>query len=175
MLLDGVPLDEIDLRSWRRQIGYVPQELILLHDSVYANVALGNPGIGKSDVRRALEIAGAWAFVDALPNGMMTTVGQAGAKLSGGQRQRIALARALASRPKLLILDEVTSALDPKTEQEICDNIRSMAHDTTILAITHRPTYLEIADRIYQVDDHTVMEVRAELAGRLSRPAWALG
>jgi ATP-binding cassette subfamily C protein len=174
VLLDGVPLDEIDVRSWRRLIGYVPQELILLHDSVYANVALGNPGIGKSDVRKALRIAGAWGFVEGLPDGMMTPVGQAGAKLSGGQRQRIALARALASRPKLLILDEVTSALDPKTEQEICDNIRNMADETTILAITHRPTFLEIADRIYQVDDRTVTEVRAELAGRLSRPALAL-
>jgi ATP-binding cassette subfamily C protein len=161
VLLDGVPLDEIDLKSWRRLIGYVPQELILLHDSVYANVALGNPGIGKADARRALQIAGAWGFVEGLPQGMMTTVGQAGAKLSGGQRQRIALARALASKPKLLVLDEVTSALDPKTEQEICDNIRNMAEETTILAITHRPTFLEIADRIYRVDHQTVTEVAA--------------
>jgi ATP-binding cassette subfamily C protein len=152
VLLDGVPLDEIDLQTWRRLIGYVPQELILLHDSVYANVALGNPGIRKADARRGLEIAGAWSFVEGLPEGMMTTVGQGGAKLSGGQRQRIALARALASRPKLLVLDEVTSALDPKTEQEICDKIRTMAEETTILAITHRPTFLEIADRIYRVD-----------------------
>jgi ATP-binding cassette subfamily C protein len=161
VLLDGVPLDEIDLRSWRGLIGYVPQELILLHDSVYANVALGNPGIDKADVRRALEIAGAWSFVKGLPNRMMTTVGQSGAKLSGGQRQRIALARALASKPKLLVLDEVTSALDPKTEQEICDNIRNMAEETTILAITHRPTFLEIADRIYRVDHQTVSEIAA--------------
>jgi len=161
VLLDGVPLDEIDVRSWRRLVGYVPQELILLHDSVYANVALGNSGIRKSDVRRALEIAGAWSFVEGLPDGMMTTVGQAGAKLSGGQRQRIALARALATKPKLLILDEVTSALDPKTEQEICENIRNMAEETTILAITHRPTFLEIADRIYRVDRQTVTEIAA--------------
>jgi ATP-binding cassette subfamily C protein len=173
--LDGVPLDEIDLRSWRRLIGYVPQELILLHDSVYANVALGNPGISKTDVRRALEIAGAWGFVEGLPNGMLTTVGQSGAKLSGGQRQRIALARALASRPKLLVLDEVTSALDPKTEQEICQNIRNMAEETTILAITHRPTFLEIADRIYRVDHQTAVEVRAERADQETRPARALG
>jgi len=175
VLLDGVPLDEIDLRSWRRLIGYVPQELILLHDSVYANVALGNSGIAKSDVRRALEIAGAWSFVKGLPEGMMTTVGQSGAKLSGGQRQRIALARALASRPKLLVLDEVTSALDPKTEQEICENIRNMAEETTILAITHRPTFLDIADRIYRVDHQTAVEVRAERADQETRPARALG
>jgi ATP-binding cassette subfamily C protein len=159
VLLDGVPLDEIDVRSWRHLIGYVPQELILLHDSVYANVGLGNPGIGKAEVRRALEIAGAWGFVKALPDSIMTTVGQSGAKLSGGQRQRIALARALASKPKLLVLDEVTSALDPKTEQEICENIRNMADDVTILAITHRPAFLEIADRIYRVNHHTVTDV----------------
>jgi ATP-binding cassette subfamily C protein len=159
--VDGVPLDEIDLKSWRRLIGYVPQELLLLHDSVYANVAMGKPDVSKADVRVALQTAGAWQFVEALPAGMKTTVGQGGAKLSGGQRQRIALARALVSRPKLLILDEVTSALDPKTEQEICDNIRSMAENTTILAITHRPTFLEIADHIYQVDHQTATEVAA--------------
>jgi ATP-binding cassette subfamily C protein len=174
VLLDGVPLDEIDLKSWRRLIGYVPQELILLHDSVYANVTLGNPGIGKVDARRALQIAGAWGFVEGLPQGMMTVVGQAGAKLSGGQRQRIALARALASKPKLLVLDEVTSALDPKTEQEICDNIRNMAEETTILAITHRPTFLEIADRIYQVDHQTVTEVKTSSGERSTGRVLAL-
>jgi ATP-binding cassette subfamily C protein len=117
--------------------------------------------VSKADVRLALETAGAWQFVETLPSRMMTTVGQSGAKLSGGQRQRIALARALVSRPKLLILDEVTSALDPKTEREICDNIRNMAEETTILAITHRPTFLEIADHIYQVDHQTATEVAA--------------
>jgi ATP-binding cassette subfamily C protein len=166
--VDGVPLDEIDLKSWRRLIGYVPQELLLLHDSVFANVAMGKPDVSKADVRVALQTAGAWQFVEALPARMMTTVGQGGAKLSGGQRQRIALARALVSKPKLLILDEVTSALDPKTEQEICDNIRSMAEDTTILAITHRPTFLEIADHIYQVDHQTATEVAATHGERSS-------
>ena len=175
VLIDGVSLDEIDLRSWRRLVGYVPQELILLHDTVYANVALGNSGLGEAEVRAALETAGAWPFVDALPERMMTTVGQSGAKLSGGQRQRIALARALVSKPRLLILDEVTSALDPETEREICANIRNMADDTTILAITHRPAFLEIADRIYQVDDQTVADARAPRADLSSRPARALG
>jgi ATP-binding cassette, subfamily C, bacterial len=103
-----------------------------------------------------------------LPERMLTTVGQGGAKLSGGQRQRIALARALASRPKLLVLDEVTSALDPKTEQEICDNIRNMAEETAILAITHRPTFLEIADRIYRVDHQTVTEMTATHGERVT-------
>lgn len=175
VLIDDVSLDEIDLKSWRRLIGYVPQDLILLHDSVYANVALGNPGLGEADVRTALETAGAWPFVEALPERLMTTVGQSGAKLSGGQRQRIALARALVSKPRLLILDEVTSALDPATEREICANIRNMANDTTVLAITHRPAFLEIADRIYRVQDQTVLDARAKPADRSPRPARALG
>jgi len=153
VLLDGVPLKEIDLQSWRRLVGYVPQELVLFHDSIYANVALGDRRIGADEVREALELAGAWEFVCGLPEGMMTEVGESGAKLSGGQRQRIALARALVGKPRLLILDEVTSALDPDTEWQICRGIRDLAADMGVLAITHRPAFLEIADVIYRIDD----------------------
>jgi ATP-binding cassette subfamily C protein len=161
VLLDGLSLDEIDLRSWRRSVGYVPQELVLFHDSIGANVALGDSSIGEAEVRRALELAGAWEFVQALPEGMWTGVGPGGARLSGGQRQRIALARALFGSPKLLILDEATSALDPETERQICANVRQLAGQTTVLAITHRPALLEIADRRYRVEDGRVEELSA--------------
>src|SRR3546814_15633933 len=87
---------------------------------------------------------------------MHSGVGEKGAKLSGGQRQRIALARALAGRPKLLILDEVTSALDPQTERDICRNIDTLRHDMTVLAITHREAWTENAERPYLVEDGTV-------------------
>jgi ATP-binding cassette subfamily C protein len=156
--LDDVPLQEIDLESWRRLVGYVPQELVLFHDSIFANVSLGDKQIGESEVRRSLELAGAWEFVRSLPDGLKTVVGEGGAKLSGGQRQRIAIARALVAQPKLLILDEVTSALDPETERQICHNIRSLAGQTTILAITHRPAFVEIADVVYRVYDGQVVE-----------------
>jgi ATP-binding cassette subfamily C protein len=159
VLLDGVPLAEINVHSWRGLVGYVPQELALFHDTVFANVALGDPRIHKSDVRGALQLAGAWEFVDALPEGMMTQVGEAGAKLSGGQRQRIALARALVSKPRLLILDEVTSALDPETEWQIVQGIRALANTMAVLAITHRPAFLEVADRLYRVADGRVIEI----------------
>jgi ATP-binding cassette subfamily C protein len=159
--LDGVPLDEIDLRSWRRSVGYVPQELVLFHDSICANVALGDPSVGEAEVRRALQLAGAWEFVQALPEGLWTGVGPGGARLSGGQRQRIALARALVGSPKLVILDEATSALDPETERQICANVRQLAGQTTVLAITHRPALLEIADRRYRVEDGRVEELSA--------------
>jgi ATP-binding cassette subfamily C protein len=158
VLLDGVPLREIDLASWRSLVGYVPQELVLFHDSIFANVALGDPRIGEGEVQHALEVAGAWDFVRKLPQGMRTHAGESGAKLSGGERQRVALARALVSRPRLLILDEVTSALDPDTEWQICRGIRALAGEMAVLAITHRPAFLEIADRVYRIEDGRAIE-----------------
>jgi ATP-binding cassette, subfamily C, bacterial len=161
VLLDDVPLREIDLVSWRSLVGYVPQELVLFHDSIFANVALGDRRIGEAEVRHALEMAGAWEFVGRLPEGLMTHVGESGAKLSGGQRQRIALARALVARPRLLILDEVTSALDPETEWQICRGIRELAGEMAVLAITHRPAFLEIADVIYRIEAGRALETSA--------------
>jgi ATP-binding cassette, subfamily C, bacterial len=169
VLVDGRPLSDIDLQAWRGMIGYVPQELVLFHDSVLANVTLGDPRLGEAEARAALEAAGAWDFVAALPEGVHSVVGEKGAKLSGGQRQRVALARALAGRPKLLILDEVTSALDPRTERDICRNIDALGRDMTILAITHREAWTEIADRTYRVEDGMVELVKDGRA--MKRPA----
>ena len=148
ILIDGVPLPEIDVRSWRRSIGYVPQELILLHDSILANITLGDSSIGEKRVLEALRVAGAGDFIARLPDGLNTEVGEKGARFSGGQRQRIAIARALVHRPKLLILDEVTSALDAATEREICENIREIARNVTVLAISHRQAWVEVADSV---------------------------
>ena len=158
--IDDKPLQEIDLAHWRRMIGYVPQDLVLFHDTLHANITLGDPDIDDEIVHQALETAGAWDFINAMPDGIMSIAGQQGTKLSGGQRQRIAIARALVLNPKLLILDEVTSALDNKTEREICENIRSLSSDITIFAITHRPALLEIADRIYAITDGSIDEAR---------------
>ena len=156
ILIDGMPLTGIDLQAWRDRVGYVPQDLILFHDTVLSNVTLGDPRLGEEEAKQALKAAGAWDFVSALPEGLQSMVGEKGAKLSGGQRQRIALARALAGKPKLLILDEVTSALDPRTERDICRNIDALSNDMTILAITHREAWTEIADRTYRLDQGVV-------------------
>jgi ATP-binding cassette subfamily C protein len=135
LLVDGVPLMEFDMHSWRRTLGYVPQETILLHDSVFNNVTLWDPGISKADVISALRNAGAWAFVEKLSGGIHNIVGERGGKLSGGQRQRIMIARALVHNPRLLIMDEATTALDPQSEAAICETLRKLQGAHTILAI----------------------------------------
>ena len=164
VLIDGRPLQQFSLRAWRGMIGYVPQELVLFHDTIFANIALGDTAIGNDEVRAALEAAGALAWVDSLTEGVLTEVGEKGAKVSGGQRQRIALARAIVKRPRILILDEVTSALDPETERAIVENIRAVSGDTTVLAITHRAAFLDIADRVYELADGQVASTRRPVA-----------
>ncbi|MDE2059488.1 MAG: ATP-binding cassette domain-containing protein [candidate division NC10 bacterium] len=149
--IDNLSLDTVDLRQWRRMIGYVPQETFLFHDTVLRNVTLGDPELSEADAEAALRAAGAWDFVMARPSGIYSSVGERGSTLSGGQRQRIAIARALAHRPKLLILDEVTSALDPETEAEICQTLRGLLDRLTILAISHQPAVVESADRVYRI------------------------
>jgi ATP-binding cassette, subfamily C, bacterial len=149
--IDGTPLETLDLRAWRRLIGYVPQDTVLLHDSILHNVTLGDPALTAEDAERALRAAGIWEFVASLPQGLHTLVGERGGKLSGGQRQRVAIARALVTRPRLLILDEATSALDPASEQEVCQTLAGLKGELTILAISHDSALVEIADRVYQL------------------------
>ncbi|MGB5146083.1 MAG: ABC transporter ATP-binding protein [Porticoccaceae bacterium] len=151
IFVDGVAMGELDLRAWRSLIGYVPQDTVLLHDSVFHNVTLGDTALTPVDAENALRAAGIWDFVAALPEGMNTLVGERGGKLSGGQRQRVAIARALVNKPRLLILDEATSALDPVSEREICQTLTSLKNDLTILAISHDSALVDIADRVYEL------------------------
>jgi ATP-binding cassette, subfamily C, bacterial len=160
ILIDNVPLEQVDLRQWRRMIGYVPQESFLLHETVLWNVTLGDPEVNEADVEAALRAAGAWEFVAELPQQIHSSVAERGMALSGGERQRIAIARALARRPKLLILDEVTSSLDPQTEAAICQTLQGLRGGLTILAISHQPAVVEAADRIYRIQSGEVILVR---------------
>ena len=150
--LDGVPMEEIDIKRWRGLIGYVPQDTVLLHDTIVHNITLGDPTLGPADAERALRAAGAWEFVNAMPGGMNTMVGERGGKLSGGQRQRIVIARALVNQPRLLILDEATSALDPDSEAAVRQTMESLKGQLTILAISHNRAMVQAADYVYQLD-----------------------
>jgi ATP-binding cassette subfamily C protein len=144
-------------------VGYVPQEVILFHDTLFANLTLGDPEITREAAEAALRAAGAWDFVSALPQGMDSMVGERGTLLSGGQRQRVALARALIRRPILLILDEATSALDPETERDVCAHVRTLMEESglTVLAISHNTAWVDLADQVYRIAGH-----RAELVPR---------
>ena len=157
--IDGVPLDEIDLSSWRRMIGYVPQEHLLIHDSVRVNVTLGDPAVGTEEVVRALKDAGAWDFVSSLPEGIDASVGERGSRFSGGQQQRIALARALLHRPRLLILDEATSGLDPASEDAVWAAVQRLRGSTATVAISHQAALTSVADRIYEIGDRTAKRI----------------
>ncbi|WP_409282253.1 ABC transporter ATP-binding protein [Pseudomonas putida] len=165
--IDGVPLAELQRRSWRRMIGYVTQETLLLHDSVLANVTLGEPSLSEADAEHALRQAGAWDFVQALEHGLHTRVGERGGQLSGGQRQRIVIARALAHRPKLLILDEATSALDTESEADICRTLKALTPDITIIAVSHRPRLIEVADQVVELADGRLRTVKQRAPVRL--------
>jgi len=162
ILIDGVDLNDISLKAWRGMIGYVPQELTLLKGTVLDNITLGDPELSEQDALEALRLAGASEFVKALPKGVHTPIGTMGARLSGGQRQRLSLARALVCKPQLLLLDEVTSALDEATEAEICANIADLRGQLTIIAITHRPAWTRVASKIYAVADGKAVERKAK-------------
>ena len=151
ILIDGVSLHDINLREWRHMIGYVSQDTMLLHDTVLSNILVGAPTLDATDAERALKQAGAWEFVNLLPGGMMSVVGERGGLLSGGQRQRIAIARALAHQPKFLILDEPTSALDPESEQTICETLQKLSKDLTIIAVSHQPAVIDAADHVFML------------------------
>lgn len=152
IFLDDVPLSDLDVRAWRRRIGYVPQDTLLFNDTILRNVTLGDETIRREQVERALKAAGAWDFVSRRPGLMDAAVGEGGSRLSGGQRQRIAIARALVEDPELLILDEVTTALDPETERAICETLLDLRGRVTILAISHQPALQEAADVRFHVE-----------------------
>src|SRR5690606_21981688 len=144
------PLPELDLRSWRRQIGYVPQESVMVDESVAHNLTLGET-IPEQKIRDALRDADALQFVEAMPEGLATRVGHGGSRLSGGQRQRLAIARALIHEPKLLILDEATSSLDPEAQEAIVETVARLKSHRAVLAVAHTASLVRAADQVWRL------------------------
>jgi ATP-binding cassette, subfamily B, bacterial len=158
VLVDGHDLQGVTLHSLRRQIGVVFEESFLFSDTVRFNVAYGRPDATDEEIESAAQVAQAHEFIRELPRGYDTVVGERGLTLSGGQRQRIALARAILSDPRILILDDATSAIDSKVEERIYDGLRSVLADRTTLLIAHRQSTLRLADRIVVILDGRVAE-----------------
>jgi ATP-binding cassette subfamily C protein len=158
VVVDGVVLDERWARAWREQVGYVAQDTWLFHGSVRSNLLWARPQASEAELRAALEMAAATEFVDALPQGLDTVIGERGSTISHGERQRIALARALLRRPRLLILDEATNSLDAHTEERILATVEALRGDLTILMIAHRIAAVRSAGLIYVIDGGTVVE-----------------
>ena len=158
VLIDGVDVAQIDPSWLRRQIGVVLQDNILFNRSIRDNIALADPSLPADKVIEAAKLAGAHDFILKLPEGYDTIVGERGGSLSGGQRQRIAIARALATDPRILIFDEATSALDYESEHIIQQNMAQIARSRTVLIIAHRLSTLRMADRIVTIEGGRLIE-----------------
>jgi ABC-type multidrug transport system fused ATPase/permease subunit len=164
------PLQAVE--RWPGGIGYVPQSVSLFDSSVRENIALGLPPYSYDDeiVWRALRIAHLDDFIQSKPDGLETLIGERGVRLSGGQRQRLGLARALFTRPKLLVLDEATSSIDTETEHAITEALNSLAGDTTIVTIAHRLSTVRRADQVVYLEAGRVISIGAFEQVRLEVP-----
>ena len=156
--LDGVPLSRLTRASLRQTIGLVSQETVVLNDTVHANIAYGRPGATREQIRAAARAANALEFIDKLPEGFDTPLGERGTRLSGGQRQRVAIARALLRDPPLLILDEATSALDTESERLVQEAIDRLMKNRTVLVVAHRLATVQHADEIVVLDNGRLVE-----------------
>jgi ATP-binding cassette, subfamily B, bacterial HlyB/CyaB len=168
VLLDGADLSHVDPAWLRSHIGVVLQENLLFNRTVHENIAFANPAMSRARVIEIARLAGADEFIDKLPEGYDTLIEERGANLSGGQRQRIAIARALATNPRILILDEATSSLDYESERIIQRNMRRIVKDRTVIIIAHRLAAVRGCDRIVGITDGRIVEVgtHAELVRR---------
>ncbi len=158
ILIDGVNISDFSLKDLRRQIGIVPQECILMRGTIAFNIAYGLDEIDMNKVKTAAEIADISGFIESLPDGYNTLVGERGVTLSGGQRQRIAIARAVIRDPRILILDEATSSLDTASEQAVQKALNQAMKGRTSIIIAHRLSTIKNADRIYVLKDGTFTE-----------------
>lgn len=158
ILLDGIDIRHIKQTDLRGQIAYVPQEPLLFHTSIKENVLLARPSATDKEVQIALRTAHASHFIEQLPDGMDSVVGERGVKLSGGQKQRVAIARAVLRKTPIMILDEATSALDSESEQIIKDSFKDILKGKTAIVIAHRLSTLSEMDRIIVIDKGQCIE-----------------
>jgi ABC-type transport system involved in Fe-S cluster assembly fused permease/ATPase subunit len=178
ILIDGQDVREVTQESLRQAIGIVPQDTVLFNESIYYNILYGQPAAGREEVLRAARLAHIHDFIESLPQGYDTVVGERGLKLSGGEKQRVAIARAMIKSPRILVFDEATSSLDSESEQAILDALREVAVSHTTLVIAHRLSTIVDADEILVMESGRVAERGAHRdlvsAGGLYARMWAL-
>ncbi|MDK2959341.1 MAG: ATP-binding cassette, subfamily bacterial MsbA [Synergistaceae bacterium] len=158
VLVDGADLRRVNLRELRKQIGIVPQESLLMKGTIAFNISYGLPELSPEQIREAADIAGILSFIESLPEGFKTEVGERGVTLSGGQRQRIAIARAVVRNPRILILDEATSSLDLEVERQVQEAMNRAMRGRTSLVIAHRLSTIRNVDRIVVLDGGRIVE-----------------
>ncbi|TAN67705.1 ABC transporter ATP-binding protein [Paraclostridium sordellii 8483] len=158
ILIDSVDIKDYNLKSLRKNISIVTQDLLLFDDSILNNLTLGNKNISKKYVEDICNRVDIYNFINELPNGFDTIIGEKGVKLSGGQKQRVAIARALISKSSIIIFDEATSALDNISQKIITENISDLLQNKTVIVIAHRLSTIKNADKIYVIDKGRVIE-----------------
>jgi ATP-binding cassette subfamily B protein len=156
IFLDGTDVRDLRLKALRRAVGIVFEETFLFSDTVAGNIAFADPEASAEQIEDAARLAGASAFISELPEGFVTELGERGFSLSGGQRQRIAIARAVLADPRVLVLDDATSAVDPSKEDEIRDALAEVMAGRTTIVIAHRPATIALADRVVLIDEGRV-------------------
>ena len=156
--IDGIPINELVLTSLRQNIGLVSQDVFLFEGTIRENIAYGNPDASEKQIRKAALAAEAMEFIQHLSQGFDTLVGERGIKLSGGQRQRLSLARAILKDPRILILDEATSAVDNETEAAIQRSLKVVSKDRTVLVVAHRLSTIVAADQIVVLEQGVIVE-----------------
>ena len=166
--VDEVPMNDCII-SWQKLIGYVPQQVFLTDSSIASNIAFGLPEreIDQIKLDRAIQKADLKTLIDSLPNGVKTRVGERGLQISGGQMQRIGIARALYNDPEILILDEMTSALDEETERKVLSSIRELKKEKTILIITHRKNALKDCNKVFRLNGGVLEEFNAKISSEI--------
>jgi ATP-binding cassette subfamily B protein len=158
VLVDGQDVQAVTQESLRQVIGVVPQDTVLFNNTIYYNLAYGRPEASQEEIEAAAGMAHIRQFIESLPQGYHTLVGERGLKLSGGEKQRIAIARAILKRPRILVFDEATSSLDTQTEQAILETMQEVAENHTTLVIAHRLSTVVDADQILVMDEGRIIE-----------------
>jgi ATP-binding cassette subfamily B protein len=156
--IDGVPIRNYELQSLRTQLGYVPQDVFLFSDTIQNNIAFGLASPDEQKIIKAAQDADVYSNIMAFPNKFQTRIGERGITLSGGQKQRVSIARAIVREPKILMLDDVLSAVDTKTENTILNSLKKIMEGRTTIIISHRVSSAKLANKIIVLDEGEIIE-----------------